>query len=76
MIVTSYTRFVVESHRDECAGLIGRAGRRPRGEAGSGSLQAYRIESLDLAPVLAATPRRGVLTDVPAAKTAQARAVA
>lgn len=77
MIVTSYTRFVVESHRGECADFAGRAGRRLRGDgATSGSLQAYRIESRDLAPMLAATPRRGVLTDVPVTQTVEARAVA
>jgi hypothetical protein len=77
MIVTSYTRLVVESHGSEFAGFVGQAALRLSGHrAASGRVEAYRIESLDLAPVLAAAPRRGVLTDVPVAKTAEARAVA
>ncbi len=77
MIVTSYTRFVVESHSKECAGFAGLAGRWLRGQrTESGRVAHNRIETLDLAPVLTAVPRRGVLTDVPAAKTAEVRAVA
>ncbi len=77
MIVTSYTRLVVESHREECAGFVGQAGRWLRGErAASGRVEGYRIESPDLAPMLAASPRRGVLTDVPVTKTAEVRGVA
>jgi hypothetical protein len=77
MIVTSYTRFVVESHRRECAEFVGLASRRLRGErAASGRVEAYRIDFPHLAPVLAAAPRRGVLTDVPVTQTAEIRGVA
>ena len=77
MIVTSYTRFVVESHSKECGGLVGGAGRWFRGHRAAGGRVAHNhIEPRDLTPVPAASPRRGVLTDVPATTTAEVRAVA
>ena len=77
MIVTSYTRFVMESHRQDCARLANQAGRWLRGRrAVDGRVDAYRIESLELAPALTVVPRRGVLTDVPVTKTAEIRGTA
>jgi hypothetical protein len=77
MIVTSYTRFVMESHRRECAGLANQAGRWLRGHrTAGGRVKGYRTESIELAPALTVVPRRGVLTDVPVTKTAEIRGIA
>jgi hypothetical protein len=77
MIVTSYTRFVIEQHRKECAGFALQTGRWLRGErSADGRVEAYRTEFPELAPALTVSPRRGVLTDVPVTKTAEIRVVA
>ena len=77
MIVTSYTRFVVDSHRQECASFVFQTGRWLSGQrATGGRVEAYRIESPGLAPALAVAPRRGVLTDVPVTKTVEIRGIA
>ena len=77
MIVTSYTRFVVDSHRKECAGFVSQAGRWLRGHrSASGRVEAYRTKPFELAPALTVVPRRGVLTDVPVTQTPSARIIA
>jgi len=77
MIVTSYTRFVVESHSRECAGLARQARGLLRGKRSAGGrVEAYIAEALDLAPMRSSAPRRGVLTDVPVTRPTEVRGIA